>query len=90
MLNGFHTNAYCVGGGTGGTFADYLFPKKFLWWTLRPALTGAATPGPRWPSTGSRPASVYRSMGPVGPGGVTNIGDYFWGQGSVGPDIRSR
>ena len=26
MLNGFHTNAYCVGGGTGGTFAEYLFP----------------------------------------------------------------
>ena len=22
MLNGFHTNAYCVGGGTGGTFAS--------------------------------------------------------------------
>ena len=26
MLNGFHTNAHCVGGGTGGRFADYLFP----------------------------------------------------------------
>ena len=26
MLNGFHTNAYCVDGGTGGTFAEYLFP----------------------------------------------------------------
>jgi hypothetical protein len=30
---------------------------------------------------------VYRSMGPIGPGGVTNIGDFLWGQGSVGPDI---
>ena len=30
---------------------------------------------------------VYRSMGLIGPGGVTNIGDHFWGQGSVGPDI---
>ena len=30
---------------------------------------------------------VYRSMGNIGPGGVTNIGDYFWGQGPTGPDI---
>jgi hypothetical protein len=30
---------------------------------------------------------VYRSMGNIGYGGVTNIGDYFWGQGSTGPDI---
>ena len=31
--------------------------------------------------------TVYRSMGNIGAGGVTNINDYFWGQGSVGPDI---
>ena len=31
---------------------------------------------------------VYRSMGNIGAGGVTNIGDHFWGQGSTGPDIR--
>ena len=30
---------------------------------------------------------IFRSMGPIGPGGVTNQGDHFWGQGSVGPDI---
>ena len=36
-MNGFHTSAYCVGGGTAATFAGYLFPKKFLWWELRPA-----------------------------------------------------
>ena len=36
ILNGFHTNAYCVGGGTGGTFASYLFPRQILWWTLPP------------------------------------------------------
>ena len=27
ILNGFHTNASCVGGGTGRSFANYLFPK---------------------------------------------------------------
>jgi hypothetical protein len=86
ILNGFHTNAYCVGGGTGGTFADYLFEKKFLWWTLRPALRVQSA----WASMAidREPTGVvYRSMGLIGPGNVTNIGDYFWGQGPVGPDI---
>jgi hypothetical protein len=86
IMNGFHTNAYCVGGGTGGAFADYLFKKKLLWWELRPAYTvrnsWAAMAIDREPS-----GVVYRSMGLVGPGGVTNIGDYFWGQGNTGPDI---
>jgi hypothetical protein len=31
---------------------------------------------------------VYRSMGNAASGWVTNIGDYFWGQGPTGPDIR--
>jgi hypothetical protein len=87
ILNGFHTNAYCVSGGTGGTFADYLFPKKFLWWTLRPALRVQSA----WANMAidREPSGVvYRSMGLIGTGGVTNIGDYFWGQGSVGPDIQ--
>ncbi|MGC9665449.1 DUF6345 domain-containing protein [Planosporangium sp. 12N6] len=86
ILNGFHTNAYCVSGGTGGTFAEYLFPKKFLWWELRPALRVQSA----WASMAldREPSGVvYRSMGLIGPGGVTNIGDYFWGQGPVGPDI---
>jgi hypothetical protein len=86
ILNGFHTNAYCVGGGTGGTFADYLFAKKFLWWTLRPALRVQSA----WANMAldREPAGVvYRSMGLIGPGGVTNIGDHFWGQGPTGPDI---
>jgi len=29
----------------------------------------------------------YRSTGLVRPDGTTNIGDYFWGQGTTGPDI---
>ena len=83
MLNGFHTNAYCVGGGTGGTFADYLFPA---WWhrsalTVRNAWAQMALD--REPT-----GVVYRSMGNLASGGVTNIGDYFWGQGPTGPDIR--
>jgi hypothetical protein len=86
IMNGFHTNAYCVGGGTGATFASYLFPKKFLWWTLRPAYrvqsAWAAMAIDREPG-----GVVYRSTGLIGPNGVTNIGDHFWGQGPTGPDI---
>ncbi|HEX6012798.1 MAG TPA: DUF6345 domain-containing protein, partial [Geminicoccaceae bacterium] len=85
MLNGFHTNAYCVGGGTGGTFASYLFPRQILWITL-PALTVRNA----WAQMAidKEPSGVvYRSMGNIGSGGVTNIGDHFWGQGSTGPDI---
>jgi hypothetical protein len=86
ILNGFHTNAYCVGGGTGATFANYLFPKNLLWWQLRPAYrvqsAWAAMAIDREPN-----GVVYRSTGLIGPGGVTNIGDYFWGQGPTGPDI---
>ncbi|HKT04776.1 MAG TPA: DUF6345 domain-containing protein [Rugosimonospora sp.] len=85
ILNGFHTNAYCVG-TTGGTFANYLFPVKFLWWTLRPAYRVQAA----WAAMAvdTEPSGVvYRSMGLIRPDGVTNIGDYFWGQGPTGPDI---
>ena len=76
MLNGFHTNAQCVGGGTGGRFAAYLM----LGLTVRNAWAQMAfdkEPG----------GTVFRSMGNIGAGGVTNINDHFWGRGSVGPDI---
>jgi hypothetical protein len=86
MLNGFHTNAYCIDGGTGGRFAEYLFPYKLFGITLRPALTvrnaWAQMAFDKEPN-----GVVFRSMGNIGPGGVTNINDYFWGQGATGPDI---
>jgi hypothetical protein len=86
MLNGFDTNAYCIGGGTGATFADYLFPWKIAGITIRPALTVRQA----WAQMAidKEPSGVkYRSMGNIGSGGVTNIGDHFWGQGTTGPDI---
>jgi hypothetical protein len=86
MLNGFDTNAYCINGGIGTDFAQYLFPQTFLGITIRPALTVRQA----WASTAidKEPHGVtYRSMGPIGSGGVTNMGDYFWGQGATGADI---
>ncbi len=86
ILNGFDTNAQCVGGGTGGRFAEYLFPYQIFGITIRPALkvqqAWAQMAIDKEPS-----GRVYRSMGNIASGGVTNINDYFWGQGSTGPDI---
>jgi hypothetical protein len=82
MLNGFHTNAHCIAGGTGGRFAQYLFPDWYR---------GPLTVRNAWAQMAidKEPAGdVYRSMGNLAPGNVTNIGDYFWGQGPTGPDIR--
>jgi Family of unknown function (DUF6345) len=82
ILNGFHTNAYCVGGGTGRRFAEYLFPT---WWR------GALTVRQAWAQMAidKEPSGVvYRSMGNIASNGATNIGDFFWGQGPTGPDIR--
>ena len=90
ILNGFATSAYCISGGTGGDFANYLFPSTFLWWTLRPAFpiqqAWAAMAVDKEPS-----GVTYRSMGPLrfDPNGnmITDINDHWWGQGPVGPDI---
>ena len=86
LLNGFHTNATCINGGTGRRFADYMFPATFLWWTTRPALTVQQA----WATTANdlEPSGTrWRSISPATTGWVTNLGDHFWGQGSVGPDI---
>lgn len=78
LLNGFHTTASCVD-NTAGTFASYLFSGL----TVRQA----------WAQMASdlEPAGkVYVSMGPVRIGDYAwNFSDHFWGQGSVGPDIRA-
>jgi len=87
LLNGFDTNATCVNGGTGRRFAGYLFPETFLWWTTRPALTVQQA----WARTADElePAGTrWRTISAAGPGWVTNLDDHFWGQGTVGPDIR--
>jgi hypothetical protein len=83
MMNGFHTNAICVDGGTGRTFAQLLFPQFGL--PAFPVRNAWALMAQIKEPSGIR----YRSIGNVGPGGVTNIGDYFWGQGPTGPDISA-
>ncbi len=87
LLNGFDTNAYCIGGGTGARFAEYLFPETFLWWQVRPALTVQQA----WASMANdlEPAGVrWRTISPM-KGSINNLADKYWGQGSVGPDISA-
>ena len=85
LLNGFDTLAQCVNGGTGRRFAEYLFPRTFLFWTS-PALT--VQQAWRQMATDLEPSGrVWRSISPARSGWVTNLDDKFWGQGNVGPDI---
>jgi hypothetical protein len=84
MLNGYHTGAGCIAGSLGGAFANRLFSGP-----SGPALTVRQA----WAAAviAKDPGRIYRSMGPLGApvGGVYpwNFYDYFWGQGSTGPDI---
>ena len=81
LLNGFDTNATCVGGGTGGRFASYLFPT--FW---RSALSVSQA----WSAMANdlEPGGTkWRSISPIGPGGSFNLNDRYWGQGTTGPDI---
>lgn len=85
VMNGFDTNASCLS-GTGGRFADYLFPETFLWWTVRDAKSISQA----WASmaTDLEPAGRrWRSMSLIGAGGVHDLNDRYWGQGTVGPDL---
>lgn len=85
LMNGFHDNAACTG-VTGERFAKYLFPETVFFFFTRDALTVQQA----WAQTANevQPAGRrYRTMSPVS-NGVSNLGDYYWGQGATGPDIR--
>jgi hypothetical protein len=83
QINSFHTVSY-HSSQHGGIYANYLVRTPFLWWNnplkVREAWAQAAID--------DQPDSVvWASMGPVGPGGLVNYNDYFWGKGPVGPDV---
>jgi hypothetical protein len=83
VLNGFDTNAYCINGGTGRRYAEYLFPT---FWRGPLSVTQA------WSAMANdlEPSGVrWRSVSAAGPGWVHNLNDRYWGQGSTGPDIRA-
>ena len=78
MLLGFHTNAYAWM-SFSGEFADNLLKSSPM--KVRTAWFEAT-------DTDQPNGVVPVVMGVYGHNGESNINDYFWGKGSVGPDIR--
>ena len=80
VLTGFSSLAY-AGTGFPGSFAlnmlgFFVLPPHSIvnaWFSAANA-HGTGTPA---------------AMGPIGPGGVWDYGDYYWGKGPVGPTIRA-
>lgn len=78
LLLGFHTNAYAWS-SFSGEFADNMLKSSPM--TVKTAWFEATDT--------DQPASVVPVvMGVLDQNGMSNVNDYFWGKGSVGPDIR--
>jgi hypothetical protein len=83
QINSFHTVSY-HSASHGGTFANYMLRTPFLWWNKPMPVRSAWAQA----SIDDQPSSVvWATMGPIGPGGLVNLNDYFWGKGGVGPDV---
>lgn len=83
QINSFDTVSY-HSSQHGGIYANYLVRRPFLWWNdpmkVRQAWAQA--------SIDDQPQQVvWATMGVIGSGGLVNYNDYFWGRGSVGPDV---
>jgi len=82
-LCGFSSLAY-AGTGFPFSFAQGMLGWPFLPWTPPVPIVNAWFNAAHARGTGT-PAA----MGPIGPGGACDYGDYFWGKGPVGPTIRA-
>jgi hypothetical protein len=83
QINGFVTVSY-HSSQHGGIYADYLVRTPFLWWNNPMKVRDAWAQA----SIDDQPAEViWATMGVISSGGLVNYNDYFWGSGSVGPDI---
>ncbi|MCG8487643.1 MAG: DUF6345 domain-containing protein [Chromatiales bacterium] len=78
LLLGFHTNAYAWS-SFSGEFADNMLKSSPM--TVKTAWFEAT-------DTNQPSGVVPVVMGVLGSSGMSNMNDYFWGKGSVGPDIR--
>ncbi|MCG7873204.1 MAG: DUF6345 domain-containing protein [Candidatus Thiodiazotropha lotti] len=78
LLLGFHTNAYAWN-SFSGEFADNMLKSSPM--TVKTSWFEAT-------DTNQPSGVVPVVMGVLGNNGMSNMNDYFWGKGSVGPDIR--
>jgi len=85
LLLGFETNAHDWP-AFGGTFADWMLGRHIGPITL-PGMPVRAS----WflaKSEQQPAADIAVAIGVIGPASSSNYNDYFWGKGTVGPDIR--
>jgi hypothetical protein len=85
LLLGFSNTAYDEA-GFGNAFAQWMLGYRIGLVTLPPVPIRSA-----WflAKDSNQPSSVIAcTMGVLGPSGLSNYNDYFWGKGSVGPDVR--
>jgi hypothetical protein len=75
QINSFHTVSY-HSAVHGGIYAEYL-KKPYKVVTAWAQASIDDQPG----------SVVWASMGVIGPGGLVNYNDFFWGRGPVGPDV---
>ncbi|HTQ52506.1 MAG TPA: DUF6345 domain-containing protein [Candidatus Acidoferrales bacterium] len=91
---GFETDSWAGSiTGIGGDSFETVFVKGMggqpRWpLTMQQAWFHAAmTTGPLWQSGGAGDPAF---LGPIGPGGVWDFDDFFWGVGPVGPTIKAQ
>ena len=85
LLLGFETNAHDWP-AFGGTFADWTLGKHigpFILPAMPVRLSWFLAKAEQQPA-----ADIAVAMGVIGPAGLSNYNDYFWGKGPVGPDVR--
>jgi hypothetical protein len=94
FMLGFHTDMWYVPTETAGPFAQNMLGTFAIIVVVPPQTivqawlnASSATQGNVPCSSSTAPPVVAAAMGPIGPGGVTDMNDYYWGRGSVGPSI---
>ena len=78
IYTGFSTNAAYSAGAFPKTFAEDILGVGGTPLTILKAWFAAST---------ATNVGTAAAMGPVGPGGVTDIGDYYVGKGAMGPTV---
>jgi hypothetical protein len=83
QINSFDTVSY-HSSQHGSIYANYLTKIPWLWWTSAMKVRTAWA----YASIDDQPPQVtWATMGVISAGGWVNWNDYFWNQGSVGPDV---
>jgi len=90
MIGGYSTISY-DNDVEGRYWADNMLGTRFLWWDFAMTVAQAWAQMARdsQPDLPAPDTVMWAAMGPIGPGGVSNYFDNFWGRApfGTGPDI---